>query len=49
MEIVLAPFCCYREMTAAVHRVRVWDIIVMIVCVCSAPRCRIMYMEQWTD
>jgi hypothetical protein len=25
--------------------VRIWDVIVMIVSPCSAPRCRIMYME----
>jgi hypothetical protein len=25
--------------------VRMWDVIVTVLCLCSAPRCRLMYMK----
>jgi hypothetical protein len=39
--------CFYRSICERVlsQLVRMWNVIVIVLCVCSAPRCRLMYMK----
>jgi hypothetical protein len=36
---------CNLTTTPLTTAIRMWDVVVMIVCMCFAPRCRIMYMK----